>query len=67
MIMNNDDKNHTDENTVNAQEQTPVAKKKPPQEVIDKMNRILIASEETGMSPGELEDQVYREMFGMDD
>ena len=65
--MNNDDNNQTDEDTVKAQQQTPAAKKKPSQEVIDRMNRIITVSAETGMTPAELEDQVYREMFGMDD
>ena len=44
-----------------------VVKKRPPQEVIDKMNRIIVAAAETGKTPGELEDDMYREMLGMDE
>ena len=38
-------------------------KKTPSKEQQDRMNRILEASLEKGMTPGELEDAVYREMF----
>ena len=44
-----------------------VNKKRPPQAVIDKMNRAIGAAAETGMTPGQLEDAIYREMFGDDD
>ncbi|MEA1989941.1 MAG: hypothetical protein U9N57_12160 [Pseudomonadota bacterium] len=38
-------------------------KKRPPQHVIDKMNRIMNEAARTGKTPGQLEDDVYREMF----
>jgi len=31
------------------------------------MNRIIVAAAETGKTPGELEDDMYREMLGMDE
>lgn len=65
--MNKDEKEPTDKNTVTTQDQAHAVKKKPPQEVIDKMNRAIVSAAKTGMTPAELEDQVYREMFGMDD
>ncbi|WEJ62837.1 hypothetical protein [Thiomicrorhabdus lithotrophica] len=36
---------------------------KPPQHVIDKMNRILVAAVKEGKTPAELEDDIYRKMF----
>lgn len=44
-----------------------VNKKRPPQHVIDKMNRTMVIASETGMTPGQLEDTVYQEMFGEDE
>ena len=38
-------------------------KSKPPQHVIDKMNRVLVAAVKEGKTPAELEDDVYRKMF----
>ncbi len=42
-------------------------KKRPPKEVIERMNRIIIAAAEAGKTPGELADDVYRKMFGCDE
>ena len=42
---------------------TEVVKKKPTKEQSERMSRILEASIDAGMTPGELEDKVYREMF----
>ena len=36
---------------------------KPPQHVIDKMNRVIVAAVKEGKTPAELEDDVYRKMF----
>lgn len=38
-------------------------KSRPPQHIIDKMNRAIIAAAKTGKTPGELENDIYREMF----
>ena len=39
------------------------SKVRPPQHVIDKMNRVIIAAAKVGKTPAELEDDLYREMF----
>ncbi|MCK5336246.1 MAG: hypothetical protein KAQ67_08785 [Gammaproteobacteria bacterium] len=40
-----------------------MVKKRPTKEQAERMSRILKASIESGMTPGELEDACYREMF----
>ena len=44
-----------------------IKKKRPPKDVIEKMNRMIIAAAEAGMTPAELEDDIYRRMFGCDE
>lgn len=56
-----------DQNESVAEQNPDKITKRPPQHVIDKMNRIMAAAAETGLTPGELEDATYRQMFGDDD
>ena len=54
------------ENTVSVSlmsDQCKEVKSKPPQHVIDKMNRVIVAAVKVGKTPAELEDDVYRKMF----
>lgn len=39
------------------------SKKRPPQHIIDQMEKILNAANKAGKTPGELADDVFREMF----
>ncbi len=56
-----------EENNAPSEECAPeLETKRPPKEVIDRMNRIIIAAAEAGKTPGELADDVYRKMFGVD-
>ncbi len=46
-----------------AAENVQSKRRPPPQHVIDNMNRVIIAAAKAGKMPGELADEVFREMF----